>query len=437
MSSMSLNRTRSTHLFSLLTSVVLLVVASVTAEVHAQEDQALYDAGQKVFKANCASCHKVDAPMTGPALQGARARWEGNGDIYAWIKNSQAYLKTGNEYANNLYEEWNQVLMTQQAVTDADIDAVLYFADNYVDPKKEEGPIVQQEGDEEDEGSSMPWILVLLMFLFIVVLSLTGVKRSLRAAARSAEGLQPVADKGPLETFKHWAENNRGFAAALGILVTCFVVVQLWNFAFNIGVYGGEGVENYRPEQPIAFDHSLHAGELEINCQYCHSSASKSKHSGIPSTNICMNCHKAVNEGRSEAGTAEIQKIYDAIGWDGRAFTGEEKPVKWVKVHNLPDHVYFNHSQHVVVGGLECQECHGPVEEMTVAEQWAPLTMGWCIECHGEKKVKMNGNGYYDEVEHRLMSSDMGHEELKKILEGDGKITVKDLGGWECAKCHY
>jgi mono/diheme cytochrome c family protein len=428
---MPLNKTRSTHLLALLTSVVFLFGFSLSVSA---QDQ--YAAGEKVFKANCASCHKVNKDMTGPALQGAKARWDGKGDIYAWIKNSQAYLKTGNEYANNLYEQWNQSIMTPMALTDEDIDNVLFYVDNWT-PPVEEAPVAVNDGVAKEDGSSTPWIIVLLLFLAIVVLSLTGVKRSLRSAARAAEGLEPVKDKSAIETFKTWASNNKGFAGALGLVATCFVIVQLWNFAFNIGVYGGEDVEHYRPEQPIAFDHSLHAGTLEINCQYCHSSASKSKHSGIPSTNICMNCHKAVNEGKSAAGTAEIQKIYDAVGWDGKAFTGEENPVKWVKVHNLPDHVYFNHSQHVVVGKLECQECHGPVEEMTVAEQWAPLTMGWCIQCHGEKKVRMDGNGYYDEVEHRLMSSDMGHEELKKILEGDGKITVKDLGGWECAKCHY
>lgn len=431
MSRMPLNITRSTHLLALITTALFLFGTSFNASADELADQ-----GAKVFKANCAACHKIDKDMTGPALKGAKARWEGKGDIYAWVKNSTAYLKTGNDYANTIFEEWNKSIMTPMALTDADIDAVLHYVDTWEPPVAEvQTPVA---GADEEEGSSMPWIIVLLLFLAIVVMSLTGMKRSLRSAARSSEGLEPVAEKSWLDNIKVWASNNRGFAGAIGLIATCFVIVQLWNFAFNIGVYGGDGIENYRPEQPIAFDHSLHAGELEINCQYCHSGAAKSKHSGIPSVNICMNCHKAVNEGRSEAGTAEIQKIYEAIGWDGKAFTGVEKPIKWVKVHNLPDHVYFSHAQHVAVGKLECQECHGPIDtEMTVAEQWAPLTMGWCIDCHGDKKVKMEGNGYYDEIEHRLMSTDMGHEELKKILEGDGKITVKDLGGWECAKCHY
>jgi hypothetical protein len=149
-----------------------------------------------------------------------------------------------------------------------------------------------------------------------------------------------------------------------------------------------------------------------------------------------MNCHKAVSEGK-KTGTAEIKKIYDAVGWDGKAYTGVQNPIKWVKVHNLPDHVSFSHATHVSIGKIECQKCHGPIDtEMDVAEQWAPLTMGWCIQCHAETEVQMAGNGYYDEIHRRLEESPMGQRELQKYLE-DEKITVKELGGWECAKCHY
>ncbi|MCB0814378.1 MAG: cytochrome c3 family protein, partial [Flavobacteriales bacterium] len=244
-----------------------------------------------------------------------------------------------------------------------------------------------------------------------------------------------------------WAWNNKGLATVIGLAVTVWVVLALWNFAWTIGVYGGDEVAHYRPEQPIAFNHTLHAGSagdgnLAINCQYCHSGAEKSKHAGIPSANVCMNCHQAVNQGRTEAGTADIQKIYAAVGWDPETmkYTGEPEPIRWVKVHNLPDHVYFPHDAHVAVAKLECQECHGPIDkEMTVAEQWAPLTMGWCIECHGDKAVKLAGtdNGYYEEMHRRLIENEkLGHRELKKWLE-DEKVTVKELGGWECAKCHY
>jgi Class III cytochrome C family len=125
---------------------------------------------------------------------------------------------------------------------------------------------------------------------------------------------------------------------------------------------------------------------------------------------------------------AEIQKLYLAAGWDeaDQAYTGDERPVKWLRVHNLPDLAYFNHSQHVTVGGIECQTCHGPVEEMEIVEQYAPLTMGWCINCHNETNVNMKDNEYYKKI----------HEELSKKY-GRDKLTAAELGGIECGKCHY
>lgn len=426
-------------------SFVLLTAFLIGAAKAAPEDAALYAQGEKIFKGYCASCHKVDRDMTGPALQGSRARWEGQGDIYAWIRNSQTYLRTGNAYANRLFEQWNKSVMTPMPLSDEEIDAVLYYVDNWAPPPPPPGtePTAGPVAGPTDAGDGWMWALVIGLLFLVVALSLSGVRRSLADAVAQAEGREPEPHRGFWGGLRQWAWENKVFASVIGLFVVVYALVWLWGLAWNIGVYGGDGVENYRPEQPIAFSHTLHAGSAEdgnlaINCQYCHSSAEKSKHAGIPSTNICMNCHTAVNEGRSPGGTAEIAKIYKAVGWDPEEnrYTGETEPVRWVKVHVLPDHAYFNHAQHVAVGGLECQECHGPVETMTVAEQWAPLTMGWCIDCHGRSEVKMAGNGYYDEALHRLKSSELGHDELKKYLEDD-KITVKELGGWECAKCHY
>ena len=196
----------------------------------------------------------------------------------------------------------------------------------------------------------------------------------------------------------------------------------------NIGVYQG-----YKPEQPIAFSHTVHAGAQKIDCNYCHSSARNSKTAGIPAASVCMNCHTYIQKG-AITGTAEIDKIYASIGFDptSQSYTAEQtEPLKWIKVHNLPDHVYFNHSQHVTVGKVACQTCHGPVETMDVLEQFAPLTMGWCVNCHRDTKVSMEGNGYYDEIHSRLP------EELKEQMLKDGKLTVSELGGIECSKCHY
>jgi cytochrome c551/c552 len=403
----------------------------------------LYAQGEKLFRGNCASCHKPDKDMTGPAIAGSRARWEGKGDIYAWIKNSQAVVKSGNAYAVELFNKWNKGVMTPQALTDEEIDAVLYYADNYTPPAPPTPPpgdTAGGGGGAAPGGPAWPWLIVLALLFIIVGMSLGGVRKTLDNAVREAEGKGPAPELTTWQSIKLWAWNHKIAATVVGLFVFVYIIVQLWNWAFVIGVYGGDQVANYRPEQPIAFNHTLHAGKdnLAINCQYCHSSAEKSKHAGIPSANVCMNCHKAVDAG-TVTGTTEIAKIYRAVGWDpaSQAYTGTPEPIRWVKVHNLPDHAYFSHAQHVAVGKLECQECHGPVDtEMTVAEQWAPLTMGWCIQCHNDREPKMEGNGYYDEVMARLQETDLGHRELRKYLEDD-RITVKELGGWECAKCHY
>ncbi len=427
---------RSTGLFHLF--LALFLFANVPAAM-AQPD------GKKLFTGNCASCHKPDKDLTGPALKGAKARWEGKGDIYAWIKNSQAVVKSGNPYANELFTKWKGSVMTPQALTNEEIDAVLAYVDAYtppVDQTPKPGP--GTEAAPVDDNNWI-WLIVLALLFLVVGISLAGVKRGLNNAVREADGLEPEADMPRMKRFRKWAWEHKVFVSFAGLFIFVWLILQGWNALWVIGVYGGEEVEHYKPEQPIKFNHTLHAGKVDkgnlaINCQYCHSSAEKSKHAGIPSTNVCMNCHKAVEEGRTPEGTAEIQKIYAAIGWDPKAkeFTGKEEPVRWVKVHNLPDHAFFSHAQHVAVGKLECQECHGPIDEkMDVAEQWAPLTMGWCVQCHNEKEVKMAGNGYYDEVMARLNGDEkLGHHELKKYLE-DGKITVRELGGWECAKCHY
>lgn len=432
----------SKYSIKLLVATFAFFLAFGMSSVHAQgADAATYAAGEKLFKGNCASCHKPDKDMTGPALKGAVERWDGKGDIHEWVKNSTAYLKTGNAYANELFAKWNKSPMTANAVTNEEIDAIFYYADNFAPPAPPVTQVATETSSTDDgAGSSWTWLIVIALLLAIVAASLGGVKRSLDNAVREAEGRPALQDLTRWQRIQEWAGKNKAFATVIVLFFVVWGTLALWDAAFNIGVYGGEEVAHYKPEQPIAFDHTLHAGKdnLAINCQYCHSSASKSKHAGIPSTNVCMNCHKAVDTGK-KTGTTEIAKIYAAIGWnpETQSYSGKEEPIRWVKVHNLPDHVYFNHQQHVVVGQLECQECHGPVDtEMDVVEQWSPLTMGWCIDCHGTKEVKMAGNGYYDEVMARLEETDMGHKQLMEYLKDD-KITVKELGGWECAKCHY
>jgi hypothetical protein len=196
-----------------------------------------------------------------------------------------------------------------------------------------------------------------------------------------------------------------------------------WNELLAVGVQQG-----YQPEQPIAFSHKIHAGENGVDCNYCHSGARHSKSAGVPSVNVCMNCHTYINSG-TISGTEEISKIYNAIGFDPESKTYiegyEQKPIKWVRIHNLPDLAYFNHSQHVNVAGVECQTCHGPIEEMAVVEQYSPLTMGWCIECHRETKVDLD-NPYYHDL----------NENWVKKYHGED-MTAEKIGGLECGKCHY
>lgn len=424
---------------------LLLLAATVS---RGQEDKELYGTGEKVFKQNCASCHKPTEKMTGPMLKGAKDIWsKSGGDIYAWVKNSQGYLKAapGDAYAHALFKEYGGSVMTPNAISNEDIDAVLYYADNFV----KKGPVVTANNDGDagprkmGDDTAWQWLIIVVLLLLIVVLSLSGVNNQLQNAQNERDGKAPVPMRSIWGNIWHWAVTHRSWALIFGFIIFCWLTVLAWDWAFNIGVYGGDEVAHYKPEQPIAFNHKRHAGDMAINCQYCHSGAEKSKHAGIPSASVCMNCHKAVSEGTT-TGTTEIAKIYEAVGWDpvAQKYSGTETPIKWVKVHNLPDHVAFSHATHVAVGKIECQKCHGPVDtEFTVAEQWSPLTMGWCIECHNETAIPQlaagaQPNGYYEEIHRRLTETDMGRGELRKYLE-DEKITVRELGGWECAKCHY
>ena len=303
--------------------------------------------------------------------------------------------------------------------------------------------------------------------VLIIAMAAAGVNRSLTNASVEKGGRGALLEDLPYgQQSQNWAWENR----ARGFL-DWRIYCGVWSGFRVSGLMRVGVVEGYKPNQPIQFIHSVHVCENEVDCKYCHHSAYESKHAGIPSTNVCMNCHKAVKKGR-RYGETEIAKIYEAIGFDATSGTyvdGEGKngyaspqdtydgdPIRWNKVHNLPDHVFFSHQQHVVVGGLQCQNCHGDVETYTVGrvakvedinqlvdkypgliELSKPtLTMGWCIECHNKAEIDLASSGYYEEIHHRLKDHLRGNEELRMYMEDD-KITVKELGGWECAKCHY
>lgn len=389
------------------------------------QDAKLIKQGESIFKANCASCHYVtEKRMTGPGLKGAVQRWEENASIeklYEWIRNSQAVIRAGDvPYANKLYSEYNNSVMTAFALQDAEIAAVLEYIQNPPAPPVGEkvpgGEVVAQELSWSDP--SVIFMVVVSLVLAIIGFLLVRLLGSLRRMSYQAKGL-PVPE--PIPMYKRLTDKR--FLAAASILIVIFLAVTAFDVTTNMGRQ-----QNYEPTQPIAFSHKLHAGINGVDCQYCHSGARKGKSAVIPSANVCMNCHKAIEEG-PEYGKAEIAKIYEAVDWDTETQTygDNPKPIEWVRIHNLPDHVYFNHSQHVTVGGVECQTCHGPIEEMEKVYQHETLGMGWCIDCHKETEVNFVSNDYYQV-----------YEQLHKDLKENGKkVTVEDIGGLECQKCHY
>ena len=389
--------------------------------------------GKELFNTNCAACHKLDAKATGPALRGVAAKYDKEW-LYKWIKNSGELIKSGDALAVKVYEENNKVAMTAfPQLSNEDIDNIIA----YTSEPKPEAPVavpgtaaVAGEATA-DSGISNNIILgALVVVLGMLVVMLFLVSNVLNKIAK-ANGIEAPVKEKSLPLWKAFAKNQ--FLVLVSVIMLLLVSAYFaYGWLMQIGVDQG-----YEPVQPIHYSHRIHAGDNAIDCKYCHSSARVSKHAGIPSLNVCMNCHKNISEVAETTATEEhskafydeqIAKLYDAVGWDKSTqnYTGKTKPVKWVRIHNLPDHVYFNHSQHVTVAGVECQTCHGPVQEYEFQKQFAPLTMGWCINCHRETNVKVEDNAYYKKV----------HEELSKKY-GVSQLTAAQMGGLECGKCHY
>lgn len=384
--------------------------------------------GEKLFKANCASCHKpTEKKLVGPGLAGIEDRWESKDNLIAWIQNSQEYLKTGDPYAVALFEQYNKSIMPAQALSVEEVNAVLDYVKNYVDPSAAPVATGDAGGEavaEDTTNYTMYWLAGLSLVFLILLNLLLGVKKSVNQLLVETGQAEPEVEMSLGQRIPFWMARNKKLVALMVIAVLGIGAAQAWYALLDVGVYTG-----YQPAQPIAFSHKIHAGQNGINCVYCHNSAERGKHSGIPTVNVCMNCHTAVQEGKTPAGTAEIAKIHEAAGFNAETgkYDKPEKPIEWIRIHNLPDHVYFNHSQHVVVGKQQCQTCHGPIQEMEEVYQYSPLTMGWCINCHRETNVAMDGNGYYDKM----------YEQLLEMHEGKTTFTVQDIGGLECAKCHY
>ena len=271
-------------------------------------------------------------------------------------------------------------------------------------------------------------LIILSIVLIAISVLLYGIKRHLTVLDN--EKNKQVAEPSLYERkFRPIIEAWNPTVATLVIAGAVMLFLGAFGYKFGMEEVGVQ--QGYAPTQPINFSHKIHAGQYEMDCKYCHSTVEKSKSASIPSLNTCMNCHKYVKAAEKYNGktSPEIQKIYNAIGYDGdnmEYIEGyEQKPIEWVRIHNLPDLSYFNHSQHVVVGKVECQTCHGPIEEMEKVYQFSTLQMGWCIDCHRERGIDSENNDYYEEA-HKNM-----------LTEGKDYITVAENGGLECSKCHY
>jgi len=396
---------------------------------HAEVDKGKWTEGKNLFKGNCAACHNPKADGTGPALMGVTARWEGAGEykgktgkqwLYVWIKNWKDASGSGYKYAVDMAASRPSEMNVFASLSDEAIDNMLLYVENpdaFAPAAAAATPAVGVGSDAPKSESPSSAMYFFVFFLLILVAILIGVTNKLDKIVAESKGEAIVEHKTPFYKRTKW--------------VVAFVLIGLVFLGYKSvdwGVHLGRQ-QGYQPTQPIKYSHALHAGKHKIECQYCHSTANKGKHSNIPSVNTCMNCHKNISKG-PKYGTEEIAKIYAAVGWDPatQTYANEPKPVEWVRIHNLPDHVYFNHAQHVNAGKVQCQTCHGPIETMEEVYQYSPLSMGWCINCHRQTEVQFASNNYYS-------SFQTLHDELKE--KKISKVTVETIGGTECQRCHY
>jgi mono/diheme cytochrome c family protein len=376
--------------------------------------------GKTLFNENCAACHAVTGEVVvGPGLQGINERrpeaW-----LLSWVKNPQKVIASGDQYANELYNKFNKAPMPAFPFNDDQIRGILAYIKS-----AEAGPTGEQPGPSGnqvpagnantvaggDAISSNLFIIVvvaLLIVLLLVLVVLVMVVSLLSKVASNQPGTAgtDTDEFGKVDLRK--VTKSSAFKAGAAILFILIAGKASIDGMYDVGIQQG-----YAPTQPIAFSHKLHAGQYEIQCRYCHTGVNVSKNANIPSANICMNCHNAIKRE-----SPEIQKIYTAIEKD--------TPIEWVRVHNLPDLAYFNHAQHVNVGGVQCQQCHGQIEQMEVVQQRSSLTMGWCIDCHRKTDVNSAGNEYYD----RLVA-------LHNKSNSKEPLKVQNIGGLECSRCHY
>ncbi len=415
----SLSRIAKTSLLS----AVLLMGLSLVNPASAQD-------GKTLFNTNCASCHQVNKKSTGPALAGVEDRWSDRKKIHAWVHNPAGFAKA-DTYATNLMKEYSPTVMTGfPNMSEKDIDAILDYIKSVPAPGTTAAGAANPVDAKASESDNSLLFGILTLILAVVALILLQVNSNLRKLADEREGHHAG------EPIPFW--KNKSYIAMLTVIL--FVI---GGYLVSKGAMALGRSKDYQPEQPIFYSHKVHAGINQINCQYCHIGVYQGKQATIPSVNICMNCHKAINEYKGEKifneagdevnGTTEIQKLYKYAGFEpGKPWDETKaKPIEWVRIHNLPDHVYFNHSQHVKAGQVACQTCHGEITKMAEVKQFADLSMGWCINCHRETQVQFKDNGFYSIYEKY-------HQDLKNgKIDSTKGITVEKIGGTECQKCHY
>jgi mono/diheme cytochrome c family protein len=418
------------HRFSRLTTLVLLTLLINVSSGFAEEapaaagaDPAVLALGKDLFEVNCKTCHAIHKDMVGPALKDVKKRKD-----VAWIKkfirNSSKVIKEEKDpYAVALYEKFNKTEMTAfPSFKDEELDAIIaYITDESTKTPVEAAP--NNTGGEtvtvapQDDYSDLILILTIITLILVAVTLLVFIT-VIRKYLKERENTLAEEDKELVnQKFDIGAViKSKPFIICITLLFVAVSVRSCWVGLMSVGVE-----QNYAPIQPIPFSHKLHAGDLQIDCGYCHTGVYQGKQANIPGVNICMNCHSQVKEG-PQFGKDAIAKLRDHYE--------KNRPIQWVRVHNLPDLSYFNHSQHTVAGGLECSTCHGEIEKMEVVKQFAPLTMGWCINCHRETAVNGKDNAYYD----KLLKV---HDD--KVAAGirKGEMNVEHIGGLECAKCHY
>ena len=434
--------------------IILILIAFSFIKLSAQN-------GQQLFMSNCASCHSPFKVVTGPALKGFEDRgpWSDRKELYAWIHNPAAFM-AGNKYTQDLKTQMGAMMTGFPQLNEKDIDAIADYINKAEPPTTTPTP-----GTPGGETSNQNWIIfgVISLIMAIIALILMQVNSNLKKLSDDSEGiLRPE----PVPFYK-----NKVYISLIAILLFILGGYYITTGAIDLGRQ-----KAYEPRQPIYYSHKVHAGINQISCLYCHGNAWESRHAAIPSVNVCMNCHKAIQEysgksaklydaaGNEINGTAEIHKLYKYAGFDpanaAKWDPSMAKPVEWIKIHSLPAYVYFNHSQHIRAGKVQCQTCHGSITEMDEVKQFAELSMSWCINCHRETKVNFDytdstGNKFYSLYE--KFHTDLKTAELSRISkdttlsEGERKqkidsvmktrkmdsVTVRDIGGIECQRCHY